>query len=70
MLLQQAALHQQVKRIRLAGQALADQRVGLRVLRHAADGSQALEKIIEEKLFLGCHGDSVKLLVDAGTLRA
>ena len=47
LLLQQAALHEQVERVRLRGQALADQRIGLRVLAHAAGSDKALEEIFE-----------------------
>jgi hypothetical protein len=46
-LLQQAALHQQVERIGLSGNALVNQRVRLRVLGHAAGSSQAQKEIIE-----------------------
>ncbi|GLR00073.1 hypothetical protein GCM10007863_44920 [Dyella mobilis] len=63
MLLQQTALHQQVERIGLAGQALVDQRIGLGILGHAAHGGQTLKKIIENELFLGSHGVSIALVI-------
>jgi len=69
-LLQQASLHQQVKRIGLAGQTLMDQRISLRVLGHAVDGGQTLKKVVEKKLFLGSHGVSIALHTYASTTRA
>jgi hypothetical protein len=70
MLLQQAPLHQQVKRIGLTGQALMDQRISLCILGHAVDSGQTLKKVVEKKLFLGSHGVSIALHTYASTTRA
>ncbi|GAA0691480.1 hypothetical protein GCM10009429_16410 [Dyella marensis] len=53
----------------MAGQALLDQRVGLRVLGHAAGGGQALQEIVEKLLFLGSHGCYLVVVGD-GLVRA
>ncbi len=44
---QQGPLHQQIGRIGLTGQALADQGVGLRIDRHAAGTAHAGQEIFE-----------------------